>query len=167
MFRLVSAGLAVALVAGTAQAGALGVISAIHVSVGPKLEAKTRLYGDRDLAFLQNELESDVQTTLEDAGLTGPGGARLELTIVDATSSHPTFREMADRPDLSVTSPRLGGAAIEAALSYPDGRTLKLAYRWYESDLKDQAMSATIWSDAQAAFRSFANRLVRGELAHD
>jgi hypothetical protein len=165
MFRQLMAGLAAAMVAGGAQAGAPGVVSAIHVSVGPKLEAKARIYGDGDLAFLQNELEGDVQSSLEDAGLTGPGGANLELTIIDATASHPTFREMADRPDLSVTSPRLGGATIEAAIRYPDGRTKTLAFRWYESDFKDQAMASTIWSDAQAAFRSFARRLVRGELS--
>jgi hypothetical protein len=142
------------------------VISAIHVSVGPKLEAKAHIYGDDDLTFLQNELEGDVQASLEDAGLTGPGGAKLELTIVDATASHPTFHEMADRPDLSVASPRLGGATIEAAIRYPNGRTRKLAYRWYESDFRDQALGAAIWSDAQAAFRAFARRLVRGQLAH-
>jgi hypothetical protein len=148
---------------GAASAAEIGLVSAIHVSIGPKLAAKARLYGENDLVFLQNELEDDVQGQLEAAGLTGPGGARLELTLVDARAGRPTFKELTDHPGLSFESPRLGGATIEGALTYPDGRSERIAYVWYEDDIW-QEVAGSPWSDAEGVFQSFARDLMQGRV---
>jgi hypothetical protein len=153
---------ALALAATGAGHGApIGPVSAIHVSVGPKLQARASVYGQREVEFLQNDLECVVQQALEASNLTGPGGARLELTLVDATASLPTFKEMSDRPGLQLLSPRLGGATLEGELVYPDGHAERVSYRWYESDFS-QVAAATTWSDAQQTFDDFARDLVRG-----
>ena len=146
--------------AGAAASQPIERVSAIHVAIGPKLQARASVYGDDQLEFLQNELEDDVQGALEDAGLTGPGGARIALTIVDAQAGRPTFKELSDRPDLSMMSPRLGGATIEGAITYPDGHVRSVSFRWYESDIRDE-IATTPWSDAQWAFESFAHSLAR------
>lgn len=160
---IVAGALLAAGLGGTASAAELGRVSAIHVSLGPRLAAKARLYGERDLANLQNELEGEVQGQLETAGLTGPGGARLELTLVDAIAGRPTFKELADDPGLSSRSRRLGGATIEGAVTYPDGRTERVAYRVYDQDLRDE-IAVTPWSDAESVFESFARELVHGQV---
>jgi hypothetical protein len=72
-----------------ATAEPIGRVSAIHVAIGPKLRARARLLSADELASLQNALEDDVQGAFEDAGLTGPGGARVALTIVDAEADGP------------------------------------------------------------------------------
>ena len=156
---LLACALGVAL-AGSAAAQPIGRASAIHVAIGPKLKARGAVYGDDQLVLLQNELEDDVQGALEDAGLTGPGGARVTLTIVDAQAGRPTFKELEDTPGLSLLSPRLGGASIEGAITYPDGRVRSVSFRWYENDIR-QEIAATPWSDAQWAFESFAHTLAR------
>src|SRR5579864_2628434 len=156
---LMAGALGVAL-AGGATAEPIGRVSAIHVAIGPKLQARASVYGDDQLEFLQNELEGDVQGALEEAGLTGPGGARVALTIVDAQAGRPTFRELETRPALSLLSPRLGGASIEGAITYPDGRVRSVSFRWYENDIR-QEIANTPWSDAQWAFESFAHTLAR------
>jgi hypothetical protein len=163
MRALILAAILAAGLGGAAQAAELGMISAIHVSIGPKLAAKARTYGDGDLVFLQDELEGDVQSVLERAGLTGPGGARLELTLVDAQAGRPTFKELTDNPSLSLRSVRLGGATIEGAVTYPDGRSRKVAYRWYEDDIL-QEVAVMPWSDAQNVFEAFARDLMRGRV---
>lgn len=149
-----------AALAGAAAAQPIGRVSAIHVAIGPKLQARASVYGDDQLEFLENELEGDVQGALEEAGLTGPGGARIALTIVDAQAGRPTFRELGSRPGLSELSPRPGGATIEGAITYPDGRVRSVSFHWYENDLREE-IAVTPWSDAQRAFESFAHALAR------
>ena len=160
MRAVLLAGATAMALAGSATAPPVGRISSIHVAIGPKLQSRAAVYGDDQLVFLQNELEDDVQGALEDAGLTGPGGARIALTIVDAQAGRPTFRELEARPGLSLLSPRLGGATIAGAITYPDGHVRNLSFRWYEDNIREE-IATTPWSDAQWAFESFAHTLAR------
>jgi hypothetical protein len=155
------AGLVALAPTGAACAAQIGMVSAIHVTIGPKLAAKARIYGQNDLVSLQNELEDDVQSALETAGLTGPGGASLELTLVDAQADRPTFKQMSDHPGLSALSRAIGGATIEGALTYPDGHSERLAYRGYNDDLL-QEVAGPPWSDTEDAFQAFTRALMRG-----
>jgi len=150
-------------VAGAAAAAPLAPVSEVTVAIGPKLQDKANVYGQRELDLLTERLLREVQDELDRSGATGPGGASLRLTIADAVPNHPTFKQLGDRPGLSIESFGIGGATIDGSITYADGRTEPLRYRWYETDIR-QAYGGSTWSDAEYAFDAFARRLVRGDL---
>jgi hypothetical protein len=158
MRALIFAGALGGALATAVAAEPVGRVSAIHVAIGPKLQARARLLGADQIAFLQNALEDDVQGAFEDAGMTGPGGARVALTIVDAQVDRP--KDAGDRPDPAGLGSRRGGATIAGAITYPDGRVSSVSFRWYESRVRDPGAGAP-WSDAQTAFEALARALAR------
>lgn len=134
---------------------------AVSVSIGPKLQEKAELYGQRELDFLARDLEVSVASRIARSGALAPGG-RLELVIVDAKPNRPTFKQLGDRPGLSPMSFGIGGAAIEGAYVSPDGSRTPVRYKWYESDI-GWAQRNTTWADAQHAFDRMGARLAKGE----
>jgi hypothetical protein len=156
--------LAAAMTLGVAGAAAAAPqISEVTIAIGPKLQDKADVYGQRDLDLLTERLLREVTDELDRAAATGPAGASLKLTIVDAVPNHPTFKQLGDRPGLSIESFGVGGAAIEGTITYRDGRIEPVRYKWYETDIR-QAYGGSTWYDAEYAFDSFARRLVRGDL---
>lgn len=52
---------------------------------------------------------------------------------------------------------------MEGKIVAADGSVTPVAYRWYESDLR-QAYGSWVWSDAEWTFDRFARKLGRGEV---
>jgi hypothetical protein len=151
-----------ALAAATLAGGAAAAqpVATVSVSISPELQAKARLYGQRELDMLAVDLQQDVQRALERSGQAGPNGAQLRLVLVDARPNRPTFKQLGDTPGLSLESFGIGGAEISGVLTNPDGSSRNLHYRWYESDIRQSAYQST-WGDAEWTFNQFA-----GDLAH-
>ena len=90
-------------------------------------------------------------------------GGRLELTLVDVKPNRPTFKQLGDKPGLSMESFGVGGAAIEGRAISMDGVVTPVRYKWYETDIRQARFSST-WSDAQHAIDRFAAQLGHGNL---
>ncbi len=155
---------AASLAAGSAAlAGPPPPVSSVSVTIGPELRERAETtYGVRDVERLAAELQSDVERELSRSGALGAAGGRLELVLVDAKPNRPTFKQLGDTPGLSMESFGVGGAAITGRIVAADGSETPLAYRWYETDIR-QAWAASTWHDAEWTFDRFANRLGRGE----
>lgn len=154
-FPLLLAGLALA------ATGADAAPAEVQVQIGPKLQkAATESLGVNEVDRLAADLKRRVERELARTGVLE--GARIELTLVDATPNRPTFKQLGDRPGLSYESYSLGGARIEGRAVAVDGAITPIRYEWYESDIRYAPYRVT-WSDADAAFGQFARRLARGD----
>jgi hypothetical protein len=131
----------------------------VTVAVAPELQ-KTfeKTYGVREAERLTADLQSSVEKTLARSG--AHDGARIELVLTDVKPNRPTFKQLSDKPGLSMQSFGVGGAAIKGRIVAADGSEKPLSYRWYESDIR-QASYNWIWSDAEWTFDRFARKLVR------
>ena len=138
---------------------ALAAPATVTVSVAPELQ-KTfdKTYGAREASELTADLKASVEKTL--ARSNAHEGARIELILTDAKPNRPTFKQLSDKPGLSMESFGVGGAAIKGKIVSADGTEKPLSYRWYETDIREASYS-WIWSDAEWTFDRFARRLVR------
>jgi hypothetical protein len=135
--------------------------ASVTVSIGPELQAKAaNTLGVRDVNELADELRTAVQKRLEKTNRYD--GARIELVLVDAKPTRPTFKQLGDSPGLSYSSFGRGGAAIEGRAIAPDGAVTPLSFKDYEADLRQSRLGST-WSDAQMTIDRFAYYLGRGE----
>jgi hypothetical protein len=131
----------------------------VTVAVAPELQ-KTfeKTYGVREAERLTADLQSSVEKTLARSG--AHDGARIELVLTDVKPNRPTFKQLSDKPGLSMQSFGIGGAAIKGRIVAADGSEKPLSYHWYESDIR-QASYNWIWSDAEWTFDRFARKLAR------
>ena len=138
---------------------ALAAPVSVTVAVAPELQ-KTfeKTYGVREAERLTADLQSSVENTLARSG--AHDGARIELVLTDVKPNRPTFKQLSDKPGLSMQSFGIGGAAIKGRIVAADGSEKPLSYRWYESDIR-QASYNWIWSDAEWTFDRFARKLAR------
>ena len=144
-----------------AAAPAVAAPAAVTVSIGPALQEKAQeTYGVRELQYLADDLQRAVERQLTRTG--AYDGARVELTITDAKPNRPTFKQMGDKPGLSVQSFGIGGAAVEGRIVAADGSVTPVGYKWYETDIR-QAYGNGTWQDAQWTFQRLAHRLGRGD----
>lgn len=136
--------------------------AAVNVTVGPELQ-KTfdKTYGVREATRLTASLQKSVERSLADSA--AYDGARIELVLTDVKPNRPTFKQLTDTPGLSMESFGIGGASVEGKIVAADGSVTPVAYRWYESDLR-QAYGSWVWSDAEWTFDRFARKLGRGEV---
>ena len=133
----------------------------VQVQIGPKLQKEAeKTLGVREVDRLAADLKRQVEREVARTGVLD--GARLELVLVDAKPSRPTFKQLGDRPGLSYESFSLGGARIEGKAIAVDGAVTPLHYQWYETDIRWSPYRTT-WGDADTAFGQFARRLARGE----
>ncbi|ODT88056.1 hypothetical protein [Phenylobacterium sp. SCN 70-31] len=138
--------------------------ASVDISIAPEFQKKIdKTYGAREATLLTGDLREAVEKAL--ARTPAYDGARIELTLVDAKPNRPTFKQLADKPGLSMESFGVGGASIEGRVVAADGTETPVAYKWYETDLRN-AYGNWVWSDATWTFDRFARRLARGgELA--
>jgi hypothetical protein len=138
---------------------ALAAPVSVTVAVAPELQ-KTfeKTYGVREAERLTADLQSSVEKTLARSG--AHDGARIELVLTDVKPNRPTFKQLSDKPGLSMQSFGVGGAAIKGKIVAADGSEKPLSYHWYESDIR-QASYNWIWSDAEWTFDRFARKLAR------
>lgn len=138
---------------------ALAAPASVTVAVAPDLQ-KTfeKTYGVREAERLTADLQATVEKTLARTG--AHEGARIELTLTDAKPNRPTFKQLSDKPGLSLQSFGVGGAAIRGKIVAADGTEKPLSYRWYETDIREASYN-WIWSDAEWTFDRFARKLAR------
>ena len=140
---------------------ALAAPPAISVTLSPELQTKAqKTYGLRDVDRLADELRADAERALAKTG--AYADARIELVITDVVPNRPTFKQLGDKPGLSFESFGVGGAAFTGRIISADGSETPLAYKWYESDIR-QAYANSTWRDAEWAIDRFAVRLARGQ----
>jgi hypothetical protein len=151
--RLILAAAVLAAIASPALA------QSVDVRIGEALADKADEYGARDIERLINRLDSQAEAALGRSGRYA--GARMELVIEDAAPNRPTVEQLADRPGLSMESLGVGGAEISGEIILADGARIPVAYRWFETSIAHVGAAAT-WSDAERAFRRFAQRLGEG-----
>lgn len=141
---------------------AIAAPATVSVTIGPELQKKAeKTYGVRETALLADELRKDVERALAQSG--AHEDARVELVITDAVPNRPTFKQLGDKPGLSMDSFGVGGAAIEGRIIAADGSVTPVKYRWYETDIR-QAYGDWVWSDALVTFDRFASRLARNDV---
>ncbi len=139
---------------------ALAAPADVRVLIDSKLQTKAQTtLGTGDIERLAKQLERSVVRELDRTGVLA--GARVELVLMDAVPSRPTFKQLSNRPGLSMQSFGLGGATIEGRSIAVDGTITPIRYAWYESDI-EQAPYRVTWSDADTAVDRFARRLARG-----
>lgn len=158
--RIIALAAAAALTACLATAANASPAS-VEVTVGPELQAKAaKTYGVRDIADLAGDLKRDVERQLAKTG--AYDGARIELVLSDAKPNRPTFKQLGDKPGLSMQSFGVGGAEISGKLITADGRETPISYRCYETDIR-WAQGQTTWADAERSIGSFAHSFARGK----
>jgi hypothetical protein len=149
-----------ALLAGMATAAAAAP-AGVNVTVAPELHKTFDTnYGARE----ERQLVADLQRSVERAAAKSHAldGARIELVLTDVKPNRPTFKQLGDKPGLSMESFGVGGAAIEGRVIDADGKERPIAYRWYETDIR-QAYGHWVWTDATWTFDRFARRLAQGD----
>ena len=138
---------------------ALAAPASVTVGVAPELQMTfERTYGVREAERLTADLQATVEKTLAWTG--AHEGARIELTLTDVKPNRPTFKQLSDKPGLSMQSFGVGGAAISGKIVAADGTEKPLSYRWYETDIREASYN-WIWSDAEWTFDRFARKLAR------
>lgn len=134
--------------------------ASVDVSLSPEMQKKfDKTYGPREAVLLTADLKASVEKALAKSG--AYDGARIALTLTDVKPNRPTFKQLGDKPGLSMESFGLGGAAIEGQITAADGSVTPVSYRWYETDLR-QAYGNWVWTDAEWTFDRFARKLARG-----
>jgi hypothetical protein len=135
--------------------------AAISITVGPELQKKfDETYGVREAQLLTGDLRASVEKALARTG--AYDGARIELTLTDVKPNRPTFKQLGDKPGLSMVSFGVGGATIEGRVVAANGRETPVGYRWYATDIR-QADGNWVWSDAEWTFDHFARSLAKGD----
>ena len=141
------------------------VVRQVTVSIDPKLvSGGVKTYGAKEVDDLAVYLKQTVEKDLTAKGrfrADEANGAVLQLVLVNAKPNRPTFKQMSDRPGLSMQSFSLGGAEIRGEQINGDGSRVKLGYSWFESDIA-QAQNLATWSDAEQAIHGFARRVAEG-----
>ena len=97
---------------GSALAEPMATVASVDVTLSPELRKKAvEEYGVRDVERLAGDLRKEVAQEMEKTGVLA--GGRLELVLVDAQPNRPTFKQLGDRPGLSLHSFGVGGATID------------------------------------------------------
>ena len=84
-------------------------------------------------------------------------GCASPLDERDSRNALPEF----NTPGLSMQSFGIGGAALEGRIVAADGTETPIAYRWYETDIRE-SYAHWVWTDAEFAFDRFARKLASG-----
>jgi len=128
----------------------------ISVSYAPEFsEMLTEEYGIKEGEYLSQRVRKDLERELAKAGA---DVARIDVTILDAKPSRPTFKQGLDVPGLDMfRSVSLGGMKLQAVAYDADGNASEpFEYKWYENDIRFAGL--TTWQDARRASSRFAAR---------
>ncbi|MFN4226071.1 MAG: hypothetical protein ACK4HR_07110 [Hyphomonas sp.] len=131
----------------------------ISVSFSPDLAEKLADdYGLREGTYLSEQVKKDLEREL---GKSGVDVARVDVTILDAKPSRPTFKQAGDKPGLDMhRSVSLGGMKLKAVAYDAAGNAREpFEYKWYESDISQAGI--TTWHDARRASARFATRYAK------
>ena len=137
--------------------GTLASAQALEVSVSYSAKAEkkmTETYGVREKAIIFDLVERNLKDNF------GTKAARVEVVINDLTANRPTFKEMGDRPGLSMQSFGIGGADVSGKAYDAAGNLIGQAeYEWTGDIL--WAQGDWTWSDTDRTLSSFARKLAK------
>jgi len=155
ILRLLASSAAAAVLFGTAWAAP---VTVGDVTFAPKFQEKLdKTYGVREGADLARDVKKSLARRL--ANVDAPQALRVDVEIVDAQPNRPTFKQLTDKPGLSLQSIGVGGASLRGVLRDAAGAEVSVvAYDWYETDIRNVTASST-WTDANRAFHWFASRI--------
>jgi lipid-binding SYLF domain-containing protein len=153
------------MVAGLSLMGAAGwaapvdvVVRQVTVSVDPKLVSEgVKTYGAKEINDLAAYLKQTVEKDLMAKGrfkASEADGAVLQLVLVDAKPNRPTFKQMSDRPGLSMQSYSVGGADIRGEQINADASRVKLGYSWFETDISQAATAEDLSTSSRQALQT-------------
>ncbi len=148
--------LAASLVIGLAPAAAA---TEINVSYAPEFsETLVEEYGVKEGEYLSGRVRKDLERELAKAG---GDVARVDVVILDAKPSRPTFKQGGDEPGLDMLrSVSLGGMKLQAVAYDASGAASEpFEYKWYEHDIRYAGL--TTWHDARRASSRFASRFAK------
>lgn len=131
----------------------------ISVTYSPEFTEKLADdYGVREGEYLSERVRTDLEREFAKAGI---DPARVEVTIVDAKPSRPTFKQAGDTPGLDTfRSVSIGGMDVSAIAYDAAGNPVgELTYDWYETDIRYAGI--TTWDDASRASSRFARRFAK------
>jgi hypothetical protein len=131
----------------------------INVTYGPEFTEKlTEEYGLKEGDYLADRVRKDLQREL---ARTGANVDRIDVTILDAKPSRPTFKQAGDMPGLDVhRSVSVGGMKLSAVAYDAAGQASEpFEYKWFENDIRQAGL--TTWQDARRASSRFANRFAK------
>lgn len=113
-------------------------------------------YGLREADYLTKSVVTDINQELAKRGV---DVSRIDITIVDAKPTKPTFKQLGDRPGLDYGgSVSRGGMDMNATAYDAGGNVINdLDYDWYAVDIRDAG--PTTWYDAKRASERFARKL--------
>lgn len=131
----------------------------INVSYAPEFSEKlAEDYGVKEGEYLSERLKRDITLAFEKHGV---DAARVDVEILDAKPSRPTFKQGADEPGLDMhRSVSLGGMDLKGVAYDAGGNVIgELEYDWYEHDIRQAGL--TTWQDARRASSRFASRFAK------
>ena len=131
----------------------------INVSYDPEFaEDLADEYGEREGAYLTAAIEKDISQALKKAGV---DVARIDVIILDAKPTQPTFKQLSDRPGLDyILSKGIGGMKLSATMYDADGSPAgDLTYDWFETSIRDSGLAT--WSDAKRTSDRFARKIAK------
>lgn len=137
------------------------VAAAAEIAVGYSPEFTEKLqedYGVKEGELLSGRVQRDLERELEKAGV---DVAKVDVTILDAAPSRPTFKQAGDKPGLDMMrSVSLGGMKLKAVAYDISGTPAgELEYDWYEHDIGQAGL--TTWHDAGRASNRFARKFAK------
>lgn len=142
-----------------AVAAPVAAAAEINVTYAPEFSEKlTEDYGEREGTYLADRVRTDIERELGKAGVDVD---RVDVTILDAKPSRPTFKQAGDEPGLDMhRSVSLGGMKL-SAVAYDAAGTASepFEYKWFESDIRQAGL--TTWHDARRASSRFAANFVK------
>ncbi|OYU52621.1 MAG: hypothetical protein CFE27_04480 [Alphaproteobacteria bacterium PA1] len=137
--------------ASTASADPLQVNVTYSEAAQKKME---KTYGVREKAVIQEMVERSLRESL------GDRVARVDVVINDLTANRPTFKELGDKPGLSMQSFGIGGADVSGKAFDAAGKLIgQASYDWTGDII--WADTAWIWSDTDRTLSVFARKLAQ------
>ncbi len=131
----------------------------INVTYGPEFTEKlAEDYGVKEGDYLAGRVRADLERELTKAGV---DVSRIDVTILDAKPSRPTFKQAGDMPGLDVhRSVSVGGMKLSAVAYDASGQASEpFEYKWFETDIRQAGL--TTWQDARRASSRFAFRFAK------
>jgi len=142
-----------------AVAAPVAAAAEINVTYGDKFAEKlTDDYGEREGVYLSERVREDLERALTKSGV---DVVRIDVTILDAKPSRPTFKQAGDEPGLDLhRSVSIGGMKLSAVTYDAAGNASKpFEYKWFENDITQAGL--TTWHDARRASSRFASNYVK------
>ena len=147
--------------AGLAQAAAIGPVAAVHVTASPDMAKDAKVIGPRDIDELTTSLKKTLESRFKAKQMVSDKGGVLDVVILKATPSRPTFTQLVNNVSLSMESYGLGGMEVAGTYTAADGKVTPVKFHYEAPDIRDAPFGWT-WQAAEDGFNHFAMSLTQG-----